>query len=648
MGYDEPMNQSKDRELGMHCRITRRDFLNGAAVTIGAALTLPRWLSAIDAAADEPYPPALTGMRGSTNGTFEVAHQLRDGSFWEAAGAPIDTGEVYDVVIVGAGISGLSAAWFYRKLTGPKTRILLLDNHDDFGGHARRQEFTIDNRLLLTNGGTYAIESPAPYSKVAKGLIEELGINVAGFHNYLKADRYRSHNLSAGFFFDKATFGKDILLPDPNAEHYQGAPDVKETAWEKFLAGSPLNEKAKKDLYRLFKEAVDYLPGMTSAEKKARLARVSYAEYLTTLAHCDSSILPFFQTRPHPLYGVGIDAVPAQDAWGLDFPGFQGLKLDPEPGIGMNRDSIPNEEAEKYFFHFPDGNASIARMLVRKLVPAAIPGKTAEDIVLARARYGQLDSSGAATRIRLSSTVVRVKQDKKEVEITYARNGKAEVVRAAGCVMACWHTVIPYICPELPREQQTALAYAVKVPLVYARAAIRNWTSWEKLGVSSVHSPGNYFSQQHLSMPLSIGGYDISMRPEDPMVINLFRAPCSPGLPARQQHRAGRAELLSTSFETFERNIRSEMAAVLGAGGFDPARDITAIAVHRWPHGYAYQYNSLFDPFWLEGQEGPCAIARQPFGRITIANSDSEAYAYTDSAINEGHRAVQELLHPKS
>lgn len=639
------MSESRDRELGMHCRITRRDFLNGMAVTVGSALALPSWLAAIEAA-EEPYPPALTGMRGSTDGTFEVAHQMRDGNFWEKAGAPQDTREVYDVIIVGAGISGLSAAWFYRKAVGPKARILLLDNHDDFGGHARRQEFTAGNRLLLTNGGTYAIESPAPYSNVARGLVEELGIDVPGYHKYLKMDRYHSQGLTAGIFFDKATFGTDILLPDPHSEKYWGSPDVKDTAWEKFLKGAPVNDAVKKDLPRLYKEAIDYMPGITSAEKKARLARISYAEFLTNVAKCDAGVLPFFQTRPHGLYGVGIDAVPAQDAWGLGFPGFDGMKLDPEPGVGMNRDSIPNEEAEQYFYHFPDGNASIARLLVRKLIPAAIPGKDAQDIVLARAHYSQLDNRSSNARIRLSSTVVRVKQNNKEVEVTYSRAGKLETVRAAGCILACWHTVIPYICPDLPRDQQTALAYAVKVPLVYARAVVRNWKAWAKLGVQGVHAPGNYFSAQYLDVPLSMGGYDTAGTPEDPIVVALFRAPCSPGLPARQQHRAGRAELLDTTFDTFERNIREEMSAVLGPGGFDPARDITGIAVHRWPHGYAYQYNSLFDPFWLEGQEGPCAIARKPFGRITIANSDSEAYAYTDSAINEGYRSVQELLKP--
>src|SRR5882724_5822051 len=127
----------------MHRRITRRDFLNGVAVTAGAAM-LPGNAFAFGADSQTPYyPPALTGLRGSHPGSFDAAHALRDGTFWDTAGKPADTGETYDLVIVGGGISGLSAAHFYRKTAGPQARILILDNHDDFGGHAKRNEFRV-------------------------------------------------------------------------------------------------------------------------------------------------------------------------------------------------------------------------------------------------------------------------------------------------------------------------------------------------------------------------------------------------------------------------------------------------------------------------------------------------------------------------
>ena len=639
----------------MHRRITRRDFLNGVAVTAGAAL-MPWHLAAADEpAADEKspgyYPPALTGMRGSHPGSFDAAHSLRDGTFWDSAGKPEDTGETHDLIVVGGGISGLSAAHFYRKIAGSKARILILDNHDDFGGHAKRNEFRVNNAFRLGFGGTFSIESPAPYSAVAKALIEELGIDVPSYSKYVDKNLYHSLGLRPKIFFDKETFGADKLAVNPSPrggteseDSDAGSPEL----LKQFLADAPLAEQAKHDLQRLIQEPKDHFPGLTSDEKKAKLARMSYASFLKDVAGVHPDIIKMYQTMPHPLFGVGIDAVSAQDAWGFDLPGLDGMKLDDTPGKGMNRDAIPNEGAAKYFFHFPDGNASIARLLVRKLIPGVLSGSTMSDIVLAKANYAKLDDAGSPVRIRLNSTAVRVKHlgdsaSAKEVEVSYARGGKVYTARAKNSILACWHVVIPYICEELPDKQKEALASAQKVPLLYTNVAVRNWTAFHKLGTNAVYAPGMYHSYVNLDLPVSIGGYQCARNPEEPIVVHLMKAACHPGLPARDQHRMGRMELFTTDFETMERNTRDQMARTLGPGGFDPARDITAITVNRWPHGYAYEYNSLFDKFWLEGGVTPCEIARTPWGLIAIANADAGAYAYTDEAINQAYRAVGEL-----
>lgn len=656
------MSDRRDRELGLHRDVSRRDFLNGVAVSVGGALVPPAWLHALEAppgarAAEHGttppvYPPALGGLRGSHEGSYEVAHALKDGGFWEHAGEPADTGEEYDLVVVGAGLSGLAAAHYFRRAAGRRARILLLDNHDDFGGHARRNEFQVGGRLLLGYGGTFAIDSAAPYSRVARSLVHELGVDVKRSPRVLDAKLYPSLGLRPAIFFDRETFGADRLLASPVGD--VGGESAGEGAhvradWPAFLAAAPLSEAVKRDLLRLYTERVDYLPGLTSAEKKARLARTSYADFLTRIANAQAGVLPFFQARPHSLYGVGIDAVSAQDAWGLGFPGFQGLGLDPAPGPGMGRDAVPSEEAGDYFFHFPDGNAALARLLLRRLIPAAVPGHDADDVVLARTDYARLDEPSSAVRLRLDSTVVRVRHAgdpaaARQVEVAYVRGGRLSTVRAQRCVLACWNVVVPYICPELPEPQKQALAYAVKVPIVYTNVALRDWTSFHKLGVSAIHAPGGYHSTVNLDLPVSLGGYRCPRDPKEPMVLHMMRTPCSPGLPAREQHRLGRFELLSTTFETFERRIREQLARMLSPGGFDPARDVAGITVNRWPHGYAYQYNSLWDPFWLEGGEQPCVAARRPFGRIAIANSDAAAYAYTDAAFDQAHRAVEELL----
>ena len=197
---------------------------------------------------------------------------------------------------------------------------------------------------------------------------------------------------------------------------------------------------------------------------------MSYASFLRDAVKVHEDVVKLYQPVLHPTFGVGIDAVSAQDAWGVDLPGFDGMKLDPAPGRGMNRDAIPNEEAEKYFFHFPDGNATIARLLVRKLIPDAIAGNSATDVILAKANYAKLDSAASPVKIRLNSTAVRVKHvgdaaTAKEVEVAYARGGKVYTAKAKNCILACWHVVIPYICEELPQKQKEALASAQKVPL---------------------------------------------------------------------------------------------------------------------------------------------------------------------------------------
>ena len=651
---NEDGGRSRDRELGMHRNITRRDFLNGMAVGVGGMLANP-WIGGLlsaqtptPSAQDRPgyYPPTLNGMRGSHPGAFEVAHSLRDGAFWEKAGKPVETGEEYDLVVVGGGISGLAAAYFYRKQAGPSARILILDNHDDFGGHAKRNEFHLGGRMLLTNGGTVSIESPFPYSKEARGLLAELGIDPPALQKKY-ADNHLSSRLGFGYFFAKETFGTERLVTNAPGGFYgrQGA----SSKWTEFLARTPLSAQAQQDIIRIQEAKVDYMEGVPQEQKKSRLSKMSYKDFLLNVVKAHPDVIPFYQSRTHGLYGIGIDAVPALDCWAIHFPGFEGMGLDRVPSKGLTFTALGEvTPQEEFHFHFPDGNASITRLLVRKLIPAAIPGNSATDVVLAKADYAKLDEPSSSTRIRLNSTVVKVNHrgdpaSAKQVEVSYFTENKLKTVRAANCILACWHVVIPYIAPELPDAQKEALASAQKVPLLYNNVLVRNWSAFQKLGTSAIYAPGMYHTGVNLDIPVSIGGYECTKKPDEPIVVHMMKAACKPGRPAREQHKLGRIQLYTTTFETYERNIREQLARMLGSGGFDPARDILEITVNRWPHGYAYEYNSLFDQFWLEGGETPCQKARKPFGRLAIANSDADAYAYADCAIDQAYRAVQEL-----
>jgi spermidine dehydrogenase len=641
-----------DEKLGMGRRIDRRDLLNGVAVALGAlgaALAPGRgaW-----AAADQPwpqdqagyYPPLLGKMRGSHPGSFEAAHALRDGDFWSRASGIRDTHEDYDLIVVGGGISGLAAAWFHRAAR-PDARILIIDNHDDFGGHAKRNEFLLDGKLHLMNGGTLEIDSPRPYSPVAAGLLQALGVDPVALSQACDRDEvYRSLGLKHGVFFDRETFGADRLVA--------GAPsrfDGTGGSWPDFLSRSPLPPEAQADILRIETAMIDYLPGLTSDAKKDRLSRLSYRSYLLDVAKVHPIAAAFYQTHTQGEWGVGIDAVSALDCWGFFMPGFQGLNLEGRTAPRMSFTPAGYKETGgSSVFHFPDGNASIARLLVRSLIPGAIPGGDCRDVVSARADYRRLDDPSNGVRIRLSSICVRARNigdpgSSRGVEIAYARGGGVYRVRGQACVLASWNMMIPYLCPELPATQKAALRQIVKTPLVYTSVALRNWTAFQRLGIASVTAPGGYHTSFRLNWPVDIGDCTAERSPDRPVLLHMTRTPCQPGLSENDQNRAGRAELLVTPFETFEREIRAQLGRTLAEGGFDPARDITAITVNRWPHGYAPEWNPLWGQVYPPGQ-APNEIGRACFGRIAIANSDAGAAAYTDCAIDQAHRAIGELL----
>lgn len=640
------MGKKSHSDLGMGNDIARRDFLQGMAVGVALGGLAPELAEAAEQEAqnaDGYYPPTRLGMRGDHPGAFEAAHELRDGDFWNHASKLIDDNDSYDLVVAGGGISGLSAAWFYRS-ANPGAKILIIENHDDFGGHAKRNEFHVNGRMELINGGTLGIDSPYPYSAVASGLLRSLGIEPAKLSKECDVESvYRG--MGRGVFFDRETFGEDRFVRLDNRVYRQSDP----TAWPAFLEKAPLTPAVKKSILKIQTGKDNYFPGLSGDEKKDRLSRISYKDYFLQIVKADPGVVPFYQHITDEWWGVGFDAISALDCWAMGYPGFDGLKLRPG-GPSLKRMGYTpagySTAGGSEEFHFPDGNASIARLLVRALVPASIPGKDARDVVSAKADYAALDAPGNAVRIRLNNIVVRVRNVANGVEVAYTASrggGTVRRVRAKTCVLAGFNAMIPYLAPELPEPQKKALHALVRCPLVYTNVALANWRPFHALRVRHIEAPGSYHMSVTLNPAVDIGGYRSVRSPDEPNLIRMVRAPAKPGLSEYDQNRFGRMELLTTPFETFERNIRDQLARMFAGTGFDPARDIEGIAVNRWAHGYAPEYNSLWDTDY-DAQHGPNLLARQPFGRIVIANSDSGFAAYTDSAIDQAHRAVSELI----
>ncbi len=631
-------HQGRDGEF-MSNKINRRDFLSGTALAIAAGLTP---LAQIRALPGRYYPPSLTGLRGSHPGSFETAHQVgREGRSFDYAGLAVE--ERYDLVVVGGGISGLAAAWFYREAHGPTARILILENHDDFGGHAKRNEFRVGDRLLLGYGGTESLQSPKTFfSDTVNRLLHALGVHVRRFDTAFDRKLYPSLGLTPGVYFDRESFGVDRLIA--GAPIVTGgdslAGDAKPRPIESVVAEFPMSPDARARLIEFFNHPRDYLAGKSREEKIACLKKTSYRDYLRKDAGLGDEATKFFDASSLGLMAMGPDILPALDAMTSQYRGFAGL------GLGDLGDPEVAAFAEPYIYHFPDGNASIARLLVRSLIPPVAPGHTMDDVVLANFDYAKLDVDGAPIRLRLNSTVVglanpRVKGE--AVDVGYIREGALRRIQARKCVLACYNMIIPHIMPELPDAQKAALALSVKMPLVYVNVAVRNWNAFVKLGVDDIHSPGAYFSNTKLDYPVALGGYRNPRDPSEPALLHMEHIPLSPnrGLSNVQQFRVGRQLLLTTSFAEYEARIIDQLDRMLGPGGFRSARDIAAITVNRWPHGYAYSANSLFDPETVGPQ--PYEIARRRYGSVAIANSDAGWNSYTHEAIDQAWRAINDL-----
>ena len=648
--------------------ITRRDFINGVSYGLAASVAPIDFLEAknID---PYKYPPALTGIRGNHPGSFDHAHRLAlaGGKYYEEV---IDLGETNDLIVVGAGISGLSASYFYQERTESNQKILILDNHDDFGGHAKRNEFQVNGREMLTYGGSQSIESPSYYEDVSKKLMTDLGIDFQKFYTAYDFDYFKSRGLNSSFYFNETTFGQNKIVHNVPGYRYDinHKKNTKPENIQKVVKKMPISDQSKKEFSKLFLDRTDFFPEMTLEEKYYYLDSISYEDYLKKYHKVGDEVIGVFHSMLWALWGVGTESIPAFGAFSDGLPGFSGLGFTDEddtsePENQMYDLSTYDENIEEYMskneisdepyiFHFPDGNATIARLLVRKMIPNSIAGSTMEDIVTAKADYSQLDLSGQRVNIRLDSTVISAKNTNDGVEVIYVKQGKLYKVSGKKCILACYNGIIPNLCPDLPKKQKEALKYNVKVPLVWVQVAMKNWHMFAKKGISRAICPKSFFNNMYIDFPVSIGEYQYPQSFDDPVVFLMNHVPTRPyeGLTNREQHRKGRYDILKLSYQDYEDKIFNQLKGMFGSDF--KKEDVAGITVNRWAHGYSYEYNSLFDSDFFDGsmpdsmnnERYPHVIGRKPFGNISIANSDSGGSAYVDAAIVQADRAVNEIL----
>ncbi|WP_312055567.1 NAD(P)-binding protein [Pantoea brenneri] len=624
--------------------ITRRDFLNGIALTIAAGLTPVELLRAAGQDAITPsdryYPPSLMGLRGNHPGSFEGAHALgREHQKFDFSSLPAE--EEYDLVIVGGGISGLASACFWQQLAGKEKKILILDNHDDFGGHAKRNEFTVGQSRMIGYGGSESFQSPTHnFSPEVNKLLADIGVSVVKMKKAFDQNFYPDQMLSRGVFFDKRNFGETkIVSGDPGRAVSDDIPAdrLNGRKIEDFINDFPLNDADKADLIELHVRPKDYLAGMSVEEKIAWMDKHSYRQFLAEKVGLSNMALLYFQQRTNDFFAIGIEGISCSDARVCALPGMEAMHLPP-----LDEESLADLE-EPYTYHFPDGNAGLTRLLVRHLIPDALPGHTMEDSVTAGLDYASLDKKENKARLRLNSIVINATNSDNGVLVTYINNGRLHRVRGRNTIMAGYNMMIPFLVPETPEKQKDYLRMNVKAPLVYTNVAIRNWRSFKDVGIHEFYSPAAPYSRVKLDYPVSMGDYHHPRNADEPMVVHMVYVPTYPGsnLTAREQFQRGRAYLLGTSFDTHEAMIREQLQEMLGSVGFDHQRDIAGITVNRWAHGYAYYASSLFDD--MDKMPEIIKEARKPIGRIAIANSDSDWSAYAHAAIDQAWRAVNEL-----
>jgi spermidine dehydrogenase len=513
----------------------------------------------------------------------------------------------------------LAAAHLFSEKTGRSKRCLVLEDHSIFGGEARRNEFVVDGHRLIANQGS-AMFFPSPPLSLTQKFYQSIGFDGKPFayqewgggQPELKLTKvpYAWGGPNSGMFFG-ARFGhpEGLWLIDP---------------WGKNLAGAPLPEQTKQEMLKAHKGNPAFVPPKTDGDAVARkLDSMSLEDHLMQRDGLSREFIREYMPNAADGAGSSADEISAYANYA------------PEVLFPWN-----NADGEQTF---PGGNTGIARLIVKAMIPEALPGPaTLSGVCAETVDFAKLDREGQPVRIRLGATVAEVRHEGDGVRVSYAVQGRLFSVHARSAVMAggwtTWRTV-----SDLPENYRLAYQQFYRMPCAVMNVALRNWRFLAKMGITECQwfeGLSNSFAVRKIA---TFGGVPPTISPDDPVVVRLKISFTEPGVPLPQQATRGRMRLLSTSYAEYERTIREQFTMMFARAGFDARRDIAGIILNRWGHAYLCAQPGFF--FGSGGKAAPREVIRRaPFGKIAFANSDLSGIMDHRASIAEADRAVNQLL----
>ena len=615
--------------------ITRRDFLNGTLIGAGALLLeLPAPFRLF---AQSQPDQGFSGIgdyassHGNTVAAISAFKAIENGTYISPIANTVNTNEAYDLVIVGGGLSGLGAAYEFMKSSSKNAKCLILENHEIFGGAAKRNEFMVQGERLI-----------GPQASNAFGVIDRPGI--AGYDIYSELGIptvFEYAELPSGLKpmdFDTTNFGYRLWFDSKSIGHYYAGQGENTPGkwvsdfWENRLAGSPYSEKARKDFLRWRTISDRHYDG---DDYGRWLDSMTYKDYLEKILKLDPEITRYADPVLASVVGLGCDVISAFTARQVSMPGFPEFR-----GHGSLKNS--------HWHSFPGGNDGFSRYFIKTLIPDAIDGnKSFADIHNNRVHFPALDREGNKVRLRLGSSVVRVGHEdnpaqEKNVTISYLHDGKLYSLKARSVVMACGSRLSRKVISGLPASHAEAYDQFYTSPILVANVALTNWRFLYKLGFTACKWSSGFGFACNIRKPMHVGNFRQPLHPDKPIVLTFYISFHQPGLHIKEQGEQGRKKLLDTSFAEFESQLIGQMKQLFADAGFEAKKDIAGIILNRWTYAYVNPQPGFY--FGKDGKLAARDIIRKPFGRIAFAHAELNGHQHWVAAVDEGRRAARQTM----